>query len=112
MKYIKSFNESDSYDLWQEVESSYDVYQLVELLEYKYGKIFKDTQESLKEHDSEDYNPDEVYEIIKYELESLNLFDDFVNNHNQYSIEKDENDPFHWRYRAKKQRGFMDNWGD
>lgn len=107
MKHIKKFKESKNH--WIDIEKSLDVYQLYDLLVFKYGNIFKDSLESI-DSEEDDYNPDYIYDIIKYELESHNLLEDFLNNYEKYIIEKDEKDPMHWRYRKKIQDGISKNW--
>lgn len=103
---FKSFLESNNNN-WMIIMETYDVYQLYELLVFKYGDIFKETKVSIDEYEG-DYNPDHIYEIIKYELESLNIYEDFINNYSDYEIEKDEADPYHWRNRMKSQNNLMD----
>ncbi len=110
MKYIKKFNENSSEDTWETfIVGSYDVGQLLELLIFKYGRIFTDSISEFEEYEG-DYNPDEIYDTIKYELEQLGKFDDFVNNYEAYGIEKDENDPFHWRHRKKQMDNLKNRW--
>lgn len=105
MKYLKRFNESIS-DPWDEITSSLDVGQLLDLIHFKYGK--DSVPESSKEFDDYegDYNPDDIYDSIRFELEESGKLDDFLQNYQAYSIEKDENDPFHWRHRKKQQDEF------
>ena len=96
---------------WEEIIKHLDVYQLFELLMFKYGKDkFPDTIESLEEEGDSDYNPDHIYEIIKYELENLGLFKEFVSNYEDYLINMEENDPTHWRYRKKQQDNLGLDW--
>lgn len=109
MKYIKKFNESTEETTWETIEESLDVYQLYELLVFKYGNVFTDTQQAIDEEEGY-YNPDHIYEIIKWELERLNLLDDLIANFEKYQIERDEADPFHWRHRKKQQDDFMAKW--
>lgn len=108
MKYVKKFLESISTD-WESIEEALDVYQLYELLFFKYGDVFTDTKQAIEEEDGY-YNPEHIYEIIKWELDRLKLFDDFVENFEKYQIERDEADPFHWRHRKKKQDDFISKW--
>jgi hypothetical protein len=77
----KKLNENINRDEeWEEITGGYDVYQLMELLNFKYGKdVFKDINKQLDEYE-EDYNPDHFYEEIRYELEQANLFNDFTSN--------------------------------
>lgn len=65
MKHLKRFNESldFEYDTWEEIISSLDVYQLYELLQFKYGDILTDTKQEIDEEEG-DYNPDHIYETI------------------------------------------------
>lgn len=109
MRYLKTFeNLNGSSNLWEDVISSVDVYQLFEILLFKYGKGFlPDTEKAIDEEES-DYNPDHIYEIIKYEMEDKGEFEDFITNFDKYQIEMQENDPFHWRHRKKQQ----DKWTD
>lgn len=84
----------------------------MDILTFKYGKeIFKDVQDGIDEYEG-DYNPDEFYEQIRFALEQNNIFQDFIENYEEYEIEKDENDPFHWRYRLKKQDELLGRWDD
>ena len=87
-----------------------DVYQLYELLLFKYGKIFTDTKEAIDEYE-DDYNPDHIYEIIEYELKNKNLWVDFLENYSEYENEKDEADPYHWKHRKKMQDEMMKRLG-
>lgn len=108
---FNQFNENNSSieEDWIEAQQSLDVYQMMEILIFKYGrKISEDLMKEINDYD-EDYNPDHFYEQIRYALEQANIFEDFVENHEQYSIEKDENDPSHWRYR-KKHYTLSDKW--
>ena len=59
------FNESSDfeYDTWEEITSSLDVYQLYELLQFKYGEVLTDTKQAIDEEEG-DYNPDHIYEVI------------------------------------------------
>lgn len=108
MKHLKKFNEGVE-DTWNEIISQYDVYQLYDLLIFKYGPIFKETKSNIDDYDG-DYNPDELYPIIEDELKSLGKYDDFVSNYEQYGIEKDEADPFHWRHRQKEMDKLTKSW--
>lgn len=110
MKHIKKFNENST-DVWEEITLSYDVGQLLELLIFKYGQVFTDSSAEFDAY-VDDYNPDEIYDTIRYELEKLNLFDDFTSNYESYGIEKDENDPLHWRNRKIQQDKFNKSMGD
>ena len=105
MKYLKRFNESIS-DPWDDIIASHDVGQLLDLIYFKYGK--DSVPESSKEFDEYegDYNPDDIYDSIRFELEESGKLDDFMQNYQAYEIEKDEADPFHWRYRKKQQDDF------
>ena len=111
MKHLKKFNESDNTDTWDDIISLYDVHQLYELLVFKYGQIFKNTKQEIDEDES-DYNPDEIYDTIKYELETLGKYEDLITNYAQYGIEKDEADPFHWRHRKKAMDRLSSSFGD
>jgi hypothetical protein len=113
MKYLKRFNENSDfeYDTWEEIISSLDVYQLYELLQFKYGDVLTDTKQEIDEEEG-DYNPDHIYETIEYELKAKDLFTDFITNWQQYQIEKDEADPFHWRHRNKSYNDLLSKWGD
>jgi hypothetical protein len=107
------FNESSDfeYDTWEEIISSLDVYQLYELLQFKYGEVLTDTKQAIDEEEG-DYNPDHIYEVIEYELKQKDLFTDFITNWKQYQIEKEEADPFHWRHRNKSYNDLLSKWGD
>jgi hypothetical protein len=94
---------------WKEVIETYDVGQLLELLNFTYGKILKDSNSEFEEYEG-DYNPDEIYEVIQNELISLGKFDDFLENYSDYIIKKDESDPTHWRHRKKQQDELFANW--
>jgi hypothetical protein len=113
MKHLKKFNENSDfeYDTWEEITSSLDVYQLYELLQFKYGEVLTDTKEAIDEEEG-DYNPDHIYEVIEYELKQKDLFTDFITNWQQYQIEKEEADPFHWRHRKKSYDDLLNRWGD
>ena len=103
--------EIDEYEKWENIQGSLDVYQLYELLLFKYGPIFKDTKEAIDEYE-EDYNPDHFYEIIEMELKRNNIWNDFLENHEKYENEKDEADPFHWKYRKKMQDDLIKRFDD
>jgi len=113
MKHLKRFNENSDfeYDTWEEIISSLDVYQLYELLQFKYGDVLTDTKQEIDEEEG-DYNPDHIYEVIEYELKQKDLFTDFITNWQQYQIEKEEADPFHWRHRKKSYDDLLSKWGD
>jgi len=114
MKHLKKFeslSKDKLYEAWQDVQGQFDVYQLYELLVFKYGKIFTDTKQAIDEYE-DDYNPDHIYEIIEYELKSKNLWKEFLENYQVYEIEKDEADPFHWRNRLKRQEELMRRFDD
>jgi hypothetical protein len=113
MKHLKRFNENSDfeYDTWEEITESLDVYQLYELLQFKYGEVLTDTKQAIDEEEG-DYNPDHIYEVIEYELKQKDLFTDFITNWKQYQIEKDEADPFHWRHRNKSYNDLLSKWGD
>jgi len=99
MKHLKTFENNN----WQDIENQYDVYQLMEIIIFKYGKEkFMDLLKDINEEES-DYNPDEFYEQIKFVLDKHDLLNDFIENYEEYQIEKDENDPYHWRHRQKEQ---------
>lgn len=100
MKYLKLFENFDEFDAWENVQSFLDVYQLYELLIFKYGLVFTDTKQAIDEYE-DDYNPDHIYEIIEMELKSLGKWDDFLQNYTSYQNEKEEADPFHWKHRKK-----------
>jgi uncharacterized protein YaaR (DUF327 family) len=101
-------NESDI-EKWESIQAQYDVYQLYDLLVYKYGPIFIDTKQNIDE-DEGDYNPDYIYDVIELELKSKKLWEDFINNYEIYQNDKDEADPFHWKYRKKMQDDFTKNF--
>lgn len=104
MKYLKKF-ESDNFD-----DIYLDVGQMLELLSFKYGKDkFKDSYEQYNEDES-DFDPDYIFETIKYELEQENLYIDFIKNWKVYLNEMEENDPLHWKYRQKQNKKFTDSW--
>ena len=113
MKHLKRFNENSDfeYDTWEEITESLDVYQLYELLQFKYGEVLTDTKQAIDEEEG-DYNPDHIYEVIEYELKQKDLFTDFITNWKQYQIEKEEADPFHWRHRKKSYDDLLNKWGD
>lgn len=113
MKHLKRFNENSDfeYDTWEEITSALDVYQLYELLQFKYGEVLTDTKQAIDEEEG-DYNPDHIYEVIEYELKQKDLFTDFITNWKQYQIEKEEADPFHWRHRKKSYDDLLSKWGD
>ena len=67
MKHLRLFENFDEFDTWENIQSSFDVYQLYELLVFKYGPIFKDTKQAIDEYEDH-YNPDHIYEIIEMEL--------------------------------------------
>lgn len=105
MKHIKQFKVYESVDFekkWIDVQGEFDVFQLMELIVFKYGHILTDSEIEISEYE-DDYNPDHIFDSIRYELENLNIFNEFLTNYEQYSIEKDEADPFHWRNRKKIQ---------
>lgn len=101
-------NESDIVK-WENIQSQFDIYELYDLLIFKYGPIFIDTKENIDEYDG-DYNPDYIYDVIELELKSKKLWIDFINNYNSYQNDKDESDPFHWKYRKKMQDNFTKNF--
>lgn len=106
----ESKSEKEEIKIWEEIQGVYDVYQLMELLNFKYGvESFKEINKDLSEYE-EDYNPDEFYELIMYRLQEIDKWQDFLENWEDYGIEKDENDPFHWRYRQKQMKKFDDLW--
>jgi len=116
MKHIRKFNESfDEYDAWEGVQSMLDVYQLYELLIFKYGNIFPNSKNDIDEYDG-DYNPDHLYETIEMELKNNGKWEDFLKNYSEYQNEKDEADPYHWKHRKKIQdelsRKFRDDIDD
>jgi len=111
MKHIKQFENysENEFDTWEAIQSYLDVYQLYELLVFKFGDIFTDTKTAIDEYE-DDYNPDHIYEIIEYELKNKNLWEDFLENYLEYENEKEEADPFHWKHRNKQQEELMKNW--
>lgn len=113
MKHIKIFENfsEDEFTKWENVQGLLDVYQLYELLIFKYGDIFENTKQSIDEYE-DDYNPDHIYEIIEMELKEKNLWEDFINNYETYQNDKEEADPFHWKHRKKIQDEFMKSFGD
>ncbi len=111
MKHLKLFENFDEYDAWENVQSFLDIYQLYELLVFKYGKVFTDTKQSIDEYDG-DYNPDHIYEVVEMELKSLGKWDDFLQNYTSYQNEKEEADPFHWKNRKKAYDDLAKSFGD
>ena len=100
MKHLKSYNENQK--KWDEIEESFDAFQLMELLTFKYGREpFKDFIEDIENYD-EYYNPNQFYEQIVFALEQSNIYDDFIENWKDYEIKMQENDPFHWRHKQKE----------
>jgi hypothetical protein len=100
MKYVKLFEDFSEVDAWDSIQSSMDVYQLYELLVFKYGPIFTDTKREMDEYEG-DYNPDHIYEVIEMELKEKKLWDEFIHHWEEYQNEKEEADPFHWKHRKK-----------
>jgi len=100
MKHLRLFENFDEFDTWENIQSSFDVYQLYELLVFKYGSIFKDTKQAIDEYEDH-YNPDHIYEIIEMELKFQKKWEDFLQNWEEYQNEKEESDPFHWKSRKK-----------
>ena len=95
--------DKERYEKWELVKESFDVCQLLEVLIFKYGReILKNSLDDYAANE-DDYNPDEIYETIQYELEQAKKYDDFLLNYEAYEIEKDEADPLHWRHRKKIQ---------
>lgn len=115
MKYLKKFNESDEefdeFQTWEDIQSGLDVYQLYELLVFKYGNIFIDTKAAIDEEEG-DYNPDQIYEVIEMELKNKNLWLDFLKNHESYQNDKEEADPYHWKHRRKSYDDLMKSWDE
>jgi hypothetical protein len=111
MKYLKRFNETLS-DPWDDITSSYDVGQLLDLIHFKYGRDFLPQSSKEFDEDEGDYNPDDIYDSIRLELEESGKMDDFLQNYQAYAIERDENDPFHWRYRQKEMEKFNKSFND
>jgi len=106
MEYLKTFENN----IWYKLIEEFDIYHLMEIITYKYGKeIFKDLLEEINNIET-DYNPDEFYELIFYELERHNLLTDFINNYKKYEIEHDELDPTHWRFKNKITKKLTSNW--
>lgn len=112
MKHIIGYKLFESTDTWSDITSSYDVGQLLDLIHFKYGK--DSLPESTKEFDEDegDYNPDDIYDTIRFELEECGKLDDLLQNYQAYGIEKDEADPFHWRYRQKEMEKFNKSFRD
>lgn len=104
---IKKFENFDS--RWIEIMETFDVYQLYELLVFKYGEIFTETKKLIDEYE-EDWNPDHLYDDIEYEIKKHNKWEDFLNNYREYSIKKDEMNPFHWRNMKKEMDKLTNNW--
>jgi hypothetical protein len=100
MKHLKLFENFDYFDSWEEVQSALDVFQLYELLVFKYGPIFTDTKQAIDEYE-DDYNPDHIYEVIEMELKYQKNWEDFLKNWQKYQNEKEESDPYHWKNRKK-----------
>ncbi len=114
MKHIKPFKVYESIDFeqkWIDVQGEFDVFQLMELIVFKYGHILTDSEREIAEYEDY-YNPTEIYDTIRYELENLNIFNEFLTNYDQYSIEKDEADPFHWRNKQKIQNALLNGLDD
>lgn len=107
MKYLHKFNESKN--TWGDIIEFLDVYQLYELLVFTYGDTFPYTKESIEEEEG-DYNPDHIYDIIKYELESTGRYDDFISNFDEYKDKMDESDPTHWKNRKKSFDDLTKGW--
>ena len=106
----KTISESFSdVDAWDEVQSAMDVYQLYELLIFKYGPIFIDTKREMDDYDG-DFNPDHIYEVIEMELKTKNLWEEFLQNWEIYQNEKEEADPFHWKHRKKEMDRLTQSW--
>ena len=84
---------------------------LYELLVFKYGNVFPNTIKEINDYDG-DYNPDHIYEVIEYELKNNGIWEDFLNNYELYQNEKEENDPYHWKYRKKQMDDLFDKWND
>ena len=112
---LRRFNEEYEYEdinSWEDIIGFLDVYQLVELLNFKYGREpFKDVFPEI-EACEEDYNPDQFYEQLLFALDQSELTNDFVENFGKYKIEMEENDQFHWRYKQKEQKKFWDAFDD
>ena len=100
MKHLRLFENFDEFDTWENIQSSFDDYELYELLVFKYGPIFKDTKQAIDEYEDH-YNPDHIYEIIEMELKFQKKWEDFLQNWEEYQNEKEEADPFHWKSRKK-----------
>lgn len=111
MKYLRFFENFDESDTWENIQSSLDVYQLYELLVFKYGEVFKDTKTAIDEYE-DDYNPDHIYDVIEWELKALKKWDDFLQNYETYQNEKEEADPFHWKNRKKSYDNLMKSFDD
>ena len=102
LKIYKQFESEKNTWNWDDVIKYYDVYSLLGILSFTYGKsLLKDVVEDLLKEE-EDYNPDEYYDIIKYILEGNDLLDDFLKNVDTYERKHAENNPSHWRYREKE----------
>lgn len=91
----------------------YDTYDLYNLIKFKYRESHDISEiDSLFDNidDDLDFDPDDLFEFIQYELESIGILDDFMENHQQYQIEMEENDPYHWRSRVKNFNNFNKDW--
>lgn len=110
LKLYENFSEKE-FDAWEDAQGLLDVYKMYELLVFKYGEIFSDTKHEIDEEDG-DYNPDQIYEVIEYELRKNNLWEDFLTNYEEYQNEKEEADPYHWKNRAKAVNDLMKGLDD
>lgn len=88
-----------------ELCEGYDLPTIIELAAFKYGaEPFKEFLEDQDKFNSEEFDD------IKYILQQNGWFDEFVDNWDAFTIEKDENDPFHWRFRKKQMERFSSDW--
>lgn len=89
----------------------YDTYDLYNLIKFKYKESHDISGiDNLFINDDSDFDQDELFEFIQYELESLGILDDLIENHQKYQIEMDERDPYHWRSRVSRFNDFTKNW--
>ena len=111
MKYLKKYEDyryDEDINSWYDIIEYLDVFQLMEVLNFKYGREhFEDVFSEIENYD-EDYNPEHFYEQLLFRLDQAGLTNDFVENFGEYKIEMEENDPFHWRGKQKHQNNLWD----
>jgi hypothetical protein len=106
LKIYENFTEDELLEAWEKVQQHFDVYQLYELLLFKYGSIFTDTKQAFDEEEVDD----NIYEIISWELKSKDFWNDFLQNYLEYENEMEEADPFHWKNNVKAMNKLSQNW--